>query len=108
MWTHLHTINGRVAMTLGMVNGALGLWLARAPGKLKASYLGLAIPIWLIWVGVGAWEEWHRWRHRRRQDKWFDAREKELVEVRDNAQEHVIDWRRSRGTIGPMGCPTNV
>ncbi|KAK3903965.1 hypothetical protein C8A05DRAFT_32261 [Staphylotrichum tortipilum] len=64
VWSYLHLSIGRLAMTAGMANGAVGLWMARATHTVKAMYVGGAIGMWCIWMLVGAWHEWHIWSWR--------------------------------------------
>ncbi|RYO74351.1 hypothetical protein DL764_010876 [Monosporascus ibericus] len=60
-WSHLHLWNGRAMVTLGIVNGGLGLGLARAsPGSI-AAYSVVAAIVWLLWVLAAAYGEF-RWR----------------------------------------------
>lgn len=61
VWSYLHLVNGRVAITLGIVNGALGLWLAKASERLRVMYVAAAVAMWVIWVLVACWAECKRW-----------------------------------------------
>ncbi|KAL2256513.1 hypothetical protein VTK26DRAFT_1558 [Humicola hyalothermophila] len=61
VWSYLHLFNGRIFITLGIVNGALGLWQARASGKLKSAYIGAAVAMWAVWMLVALWGECRRW-----------------------------------------------
>ncbi|RYP21642.1 hypothetical protein DL765_002103 [Monosporascus sp. GIB2] len=64
-WSHLHLWNGRAMVTLGIVNGGLGLGLARAsPGSI-AAYSVVAAIVWLLWVLAAAYGELRRRRGRR-------------------------------------------
>ncbi|RYP72467.1 hypothetical protein DL770_007969 [Monosporascus sp. CRB-9-2] len=73
-WSHLHLWNGRAMVTLGIVNGGLGLGLASAsPGSI-AAYSVVAAIVWLLWVLAAAYGEL-RWRWRRGA-KWEDGKEK--------------------------------
>lgn len=65
IWSYLHLFNGRVAITLGIVNGALGLWMARASSKLKTAYVAAAATMWALWMLIALWSEWKRWRQAR-------------------------------------------
>ncbi|RYP82240.1 hypothetical protein DL769_001734 [Monosporascus sp. CRB-8-3] len=49
-WSYLHLWNGRAMVTLGIVNGGLGLGLARAPPGSIAAYSVVAAIVWLLWV----------------------------------------------------------
>ncbi|SPQ26745.1 956d8e0d-6cc6-48b4-a4b8-530511292064 [Thermothielavioides terrestris] len=62
IWSHLHMFNGRLAITLGIVNGALGLWIAHASSKVKTAYVAAAAVMWAIWMLTALWSEWRRWR----------------------------------------------
>ncbi|AEO64412.1 uncharacterized protein THITE_48064 [Thermothielavioides terrestris NRRL 8126] len=62
IWSHLHMFNGRLAITLGIVNGALGLWIAHASSKVKTAYVAAAAAMWAIWMLTALWSEWRRWR----------------------------------------------
>jgi hypothetical protein len=48
IWSYLHLFNGRIPITLGIVNGALGLWIARASDRLKVAYLATAGAMWYV------------------------------------------------------------
>ncbi|KAI5922510.1 hypothetical protein F4810DRAFT_254703 [Camillea tinctor] len=59
-WAHLWV--GRVCVTLGIVNGGLGLGLARAAGGAVVAYAVAAALMWLLWMGVAAVAEVRRQR----------------------------------------------
>ncbi|KAH6842682.1 hypothetical protein B0I37DRAFT_382552, partial [Chaetomium sp. MPI-CAGE-AT-0009] len=61
-WSYVHLLNGRVVITLGIVNGALGLWIAEASDNLKIAYLAAAASMWGLWMAVAAWREYQIWR----------------------------------------------
>ncbi|KAK3303152.1 uncharacterized protein B0T15DRAFT_539360 [Chaetomium strumarium] len=65
VWSYLHLFNGRIFITLGIINGALGLWIARESIIWKVVYLLVAAAIWSLWLAVAMWGEWRRWRERR-------------------------------------------
>ncbi|KAL8303450.1 hypothetical protein RB597_005062 [Gaeumannomyces tritici] len=48
-WSHLHLWNGRVAITLGIVNGGLGLMISRAPARLTTAYTVVSAVMWVLW-----------------------------------------------------------
>jgi hypothetical protein len=48
IWSYLHLFNGRIPITLGIVNGALGLWIARESDRLKVAYLATAGAMWYV------------------------------------------------------------
>ena len=93
VWSYLHLINGRLAMVLGMANGAIGLWMARATNRVKAIYMSAAIVMLSIWVMVSAWHEWHRRRESKRarereraledEQAAVEAQEQGLKDIRD-------------------------
>ncbi|RYP52931.1 hypothetical protein DL768_002027 [Monosporascus sp. mg162] len=60
-WTHLHLWNGRVMMTLGIVNGGLGLGLARPSSGSIAAYLVVAATVWLLVLAAAHGELRWRW-----------------------------------------------
>ena len=53
----IHTWTGRAAITLGMINGGLGLLLSEDGGK--RAYIGYGVVTALIWVAWTA--NWVRW-----------------------------------------------
>ncbi|GAB1316121.1 hypothetical protein MFIFM68171_06331 [Madurella fahalii] len=67
IWSYLHLFNGRVFITLGIVNGAFGLWMARAPTTLKTAYVAVAAAMWSLWMLAAAWGEFRQWRASRRE-----------------------------------------
>ncbi|KAL2175073.1 uncharacterized protein P884DRAFT_207376, partial [Thermothelomyces heterothallicus CBS 202.75] len=60
--SYVHLINGRICMTLGIVNGGLGLWLAGASDKLKIAYIATAAALWTLWLLTAIWGEWRIWK----------------------------------------------
>lgn len=49
-WSYLHLLIGRVFITLGIINGGLGLWIANAARPFKIAYgVGAGIS-WLVWM----------------------------------------------------------
>jgi hypothetical protein len=63
VWSYLHLFNGRIVITLGIVNGAIGLWIARASHRAKVAYLAAAGAMWALWMMVALFAEWKRWRN---------------------------------------------
>ncbi|KAL5387829.1 hypothetical protein DPSP01_003227 [Paraphaeosphaeria sporulosa] len=62
-WSHLHLWLGRVAITLGIINGGLGLQLANdAPRAGYIAYGVIAGVVWLVWVAAIALGEKRRTR----------------------------------------------
>ncbi|KAK3316539.1 hypothetical protein B0H66DRAFT_576380 [Apodospora peruviana] len=62
IWSYMHLFNGRIFITLGIANGALGLYMAGASKKLKVAYIVVAAVMWGLWMLAAAWGEWRRWR----------------------------------------------
>ncbi|KAK4133699.1 hypothetical protein BT67DRAFT_366696, partial [Trichocladium antarcticum] len=60
IWSYLHMFNGRVFITLGIVNGGLGLWMAGASQKLKTAYIAVSVSMWSLWMLAALWGEWQR------------------------------------------------
>jgi predicted Na+-dependent transporter len=50
MWSYLHLFNGRIMITLGIINGGLGLYLAGASQSLKTAYAVVAAVLWALWM----------------------------------------------------------
>ncbi|KAI2472406.1 hypothetical protein F4781DRAFT_428377 [Annulohypoxylon bovei var. microspora] len=61
-WSHAHLWIGRLTLTLGVINGGLGLQLARASESVIIAYAVVAGIIWLIWVLVAVVGESRRRR----------------------------------------------
>lgn len=47
-------------MTLGMINGGLGLMLSDNTTKGEIGYGVVAAVVWLSWVGVAVWSEFKK------------------------------------------------
>jgi low temperature requirement protein LtrA len=60
MWSYLHLTIGRVGITLGIINGGLGLHIARASDYHKRAYAIVAAIIWTLWMAVAIWSEIRR------------------------------------------------
>ncbi|KAK3486076.1 uncharacterized protein B0T23DRAFT_245450 [Neurospora hispaniola] len=66
VWSALHLILGRVAITVGMINGYIGLIaMDDTQTKVKAIYVAIALAIWLLWTAMSIWWEWKRHRRER-------------------------------------------
>ena len=50
IWSHLHLWNGRIGITAGIINGGLGLHLARASRRGKTAYIVVAVILWSLWM----------------------------------------------------------
>ena len=61
VWSYLHLVNGRLCITLGIINGAFGLWMAGASDGLKIGYVAVAGGMWALWMVTAVWCEWKRW-----------------------------------------------
>jgi hypothetical protein len=48
IWSYLHLFNGRIMITLGIINGGLGLYLAGASKGLKTAYAVVAAVMWAL------------------------------------------------------------
>ncbi|KAL2162304.1 hypothetical protein VTH06DRAFT_7217 [Thermothelomyces fergusii] len=59
--SYVHLFNGRICITLGIVNGGLGLWLAGASDKIKIAYIATAAALWTLWLLTAIWGEWQIW-----------------------------------------------
>ncbi|KAH9999727.1 hypothetical protein F4779DRAFT_154251 [Xylariaceae sp. FL0662B] len=51
-WSHAHIWVGRITLTLGIINGGLGLRLAGAPNDAKTAYGVVAALMWLLWAAT--------------------------------------------------------
>ncbi|EGO59705.1 hypothetical protein NEUTE1DRAFT_121458 [Neurospora tetrasperma FGSC 2508] len=67
VWSALHLILGRIAITIGMINGYIGLIAMDddTKTKVKAIYVAIALAIWLLWTAMSIWWEWKRHRRER-------------------------------------------
>ncbi|KAK4183142.1 hypothetical protein QBC35DRAFT_508604 [Podospora australis] len=50
IWSYLHLFNGRIGITLGIVNGGLGLNIAGATAERKKVYTIVAAVMWTLWM----------------------------------------------------------
>ncbi|KAK3688248.1 hypothetical protein B0T22DRAFT_459034 [Podospora appendiculata] len=62
VWSYFHIFNGRVAVTLGIVNGGLGMNLAGASADRLRVYIIVAAVVWSVWMVVALWAEVRRAR----------------------------------------------
>lgn len=65
VWTYAHLWLGRIVITLGIVNGALGLSLANNSQGGLVAYSIIAALIWLVWMGAAVYGELKRRRTRK-------------------------------------------
>lgn len=72
VWSYLHLANGRIGITLGIINGGLGLHLANASEYLKRVYAIVAAIMWALWMAVAIWAELRRIRRGRQAKKTPD------------------------------------
>lgn len=59
VWTHAHIWVGRAAITMGIINGGIGLWLAESDGRgervkpvrpVSIVYAVFGLVVWAVWV----------------------------------------------------------
>lgn len=74
IWSYLHLFNGRVGVTLGIINGGLGLNLAGASAERKKVYTIVAAVMWSLWMITAAFAELRRVRSRRAAEKVDDRK----------------------------------
>jgi hypothetical protein len=61
--SYVHVWVGRIAVTLGIVNGGLGLYVSgNARGGQVMAYALIAAIVFVIWMVAAAWGEVKRWR----------------------------------------------
>ncbi|KAK4465883.1 hypothetical protein QBC42DRAFT_333156 [Cladorrhinum samala] len=65
VWSYLHLLNGRAGITVGIVNGGLGLNLAGASAHKKKVYVIVASVIWVLWMVVAIVAELIKFRQKR-------------------------------------------
>ncbi|KAK3294497.1 uncharacterized protein B0H64DRAFT_188844 [Chaetomium fimeti] len=65
VWSYVHLTIGRVGISLGIINGGLGLYLAEASAYHKRVYAIVAGVMWGLWMGVAIWAEVRRLRKNR-------------------------------------------
>ncbi len=58
----MHIWNGRIGVSVGIVNGGLGLQIANAPYNIKLAYTIVAAIMWFLWMGTAVIGEIRRWR----------------------------------------------
>ncbi|ERS97030.1 uncharacterized protein SPSK_02560 [Sporothrix schenckii 1099-18] len=65
-WSYMHLWNGRIGITVGIVNGGLGLRLANARRTLVVAYIVVAVIVWFFWFVVAVISEIRRARQSKR------------------------------------------
>ncbi|KAK0636553.1 hypothetical protein B0T17DRAFT_519367 [Bombardia bombarda] len=65
-WSYAHIFNGRFTVTLGIINGGLGLYLAGASTYYKRVYAIVAAIMWSLWMLIALWSEIRRMRRNRK------------------------------------------
>ncbi|KAK0721955.1 hypothetical protein B0T26DRAFT_643600, partial [Lasiosphaeria miniovina] len=73
-WSYLHIFNGRIGVTVGIINGGLGLQLAGASADRKRTYIIVAAVIWTLWMLVAIFAEMRRLRSGRRAERATERR----------------------------------
>ncbi|KAK0714728.1 hypothetical protein B0H67DRAFT_600558 [Lasiosphaeris hirsuta] len=71
-WSYLHIFNGRIGVTVGIINGGLGLNLAAASAYRKRVYIIVAAVMWSLWMLIALVSEVLRLRRNRRARKVAD------------------------------------
>jgi hypothetical protein len=66
VWSYVHLTIGRVGITLGIVNGGLGLYLSNASDYYKRVYAIVGAVMWALWMAVAIWAEIRRVRKSRK------------------------------------------
>lgn len=64
-WSYMHLFNGRVFIILGIINGGLGLKIARESTGLKVAYAVVAAIMGSLWMLAAFFGEFRVWRVRR-------------------------------------------
>lgn len=105
-WSALHLIIGRTAITVGMINGYLGLMAVskkdQVGQKLKTAYVAIALTIWLLWTVLSMWWEWKRHRTNRAEKELERALAEDGTGVGADRGANGIDDRRPvRDRSGP-------
>ncbi|KAK3379139.1 hypothetical protein B0T24DRAFT_522608, partial [Lasiosphaeria ovina] len=73
-WSYLHIFNGRIGVTVGIINGGLGLQLAGASADRKRTYIIVAAVMWTLWMLVAIVAEMRRLRSGRRAERATERR----------------------------------
>jgi len=62
LWSYLHLFNGRILITIAIINGGLGLHIAGASDYRKRVYIIVAAVMWGLWMLVAVFSEIRRLR----------------------------------------------
>ncbi len=73
-WSYMHIFNGRIGVTVGIVNGFMGLGLAQAPQYYKTVYVVVAAIIWVLWMLTALVYELRRMRRNKRTERAVQRR----------------------------------
>jgi low temperature requirement protein LtrA len=60
VWSYMHLTIGRVGITLGIINGGLGLYISNASAYYTRVYAIVAAVMWALWMVVAIWAEIRR------------------------------------------------
>ncbi|KFZ24344.1 hypothetical protein V502_01175 [Pseudogymnoascus sp. VKM F-4520 (FW-2644)] len=95
-FTSPHIWWGRLFITLGIINGGLGLELTGDSTKIEIAYAAVAAIIWIVWMAV-AFMAWRRKSHVQRASEtgW-------PVERLESASEEMINIVRPKNTARAM------
>ncbi len=76
-WAMAHVWLGRVLITLGIINGGLGLRYAADTKKGEIAYGVIAGVVWVAWVGVVVWDAFFRVKDKRVVENGVRGKEEE-------------------------------
>lgn len=82
VWSHLHLWNGRLAITMGIINGGLGLMISRAPAHVTTAYIAVSAVMWVLWFCAAVFGECRRAMAARKESRQRrkEARRRERVQ----------------------------
>ncbi|KAI1149581.1 hypothetical protein F4825DRAFT_468968 [Nemania diffusa] len=92
--SHVHLWLGRVGITLGIINGGLGLALAGTTGTFVVAYAVVAGVMWLLWLLAALYGERKGARKEKRMDK-----------IMEEDRGYVPGIRGGRGVYRPSATP---
>lgn len=61
-WSYAHIVFGILVVTLGIINGGLGLWMEGKEQKYMIAYGVPAAAIWVVWLGISVLSQLKRSR----------------------------------------------